>query len=393
MGIARYRVPGQTAMLLVLLAAAAAVQVSARRTTSDAELGQPDFTTLTCNNPLLSPAQQLCHPTGVAVDNNSGLLFVADGDNNRILIWPSAAKFSNAEPALVVLGQPDFAIGPKCSGGITASTICDPNGLVADATGHLFVADTDGDRILRFSPPFSNDMAADMVIGQRDFNTSVCNADAGTLCHPRGVALDVNGNLFVADSNNNRLLVFEAPLTNGMSASLVIGQAGFNDKHCNRNGSPGPDTLCKPRGLVLDLAGNLYVAEDDNSRVLVFNDPLHSPSSAHIAASRVFGQPDFFTTTCSVGPSGLCHPDDVALGTFGQLIVTDKDNNRLLVFHNPLTNNVANQVFGQPDFFSNAPTTTASGLAGPKGVVVDYARNLYVTDEDNNRVLRFDRVE
>ena len=162
-----------------------------------------------------------------------------------------------------------------------------------------------------------------------------------------------------------------------------------------RNGSPGPNTLCGPRGLVLDLAGNLYVAEDDNSRVLEFDDPL-SPST-DIRASRVFGQLGFTTATCSVGPSSLCHPDEVALGRFGQLIVTDKDNNRVLVFDSPLTNNganqMANEVIGQPDFFSNAPATTASGLAGPKGVAVDSVRNLYVTDEDNNRVLRFDRVE
>ena len=266
-----------------------------------------------------------------------------------------------------------------------------------DTLGHLFVSDTDGDRILRFSPPFSNGMAADMVIGQRSFTTSICGVDASTLCHPRGVALDASGNLFVADSNNNRVLVFEAPLTSGESASLLIGQAAFNDKHCNRSGSPGPQTLCGPRGVILDPAGNLYVAEDDNSRVLEFNDPLPSPPNADITANRVFAQPNFSTITCSVGPSGLCHPDDVALGSFGQLIVTDKDNNRVLVFDNPLTNNganqMANEVIGQPNFFSNAPATTASGLAGPTGVAVDSARNLYVTDEDNNRVLRFNRVE
>jgi DNA-binding beta-propeller fold protein YncE len=360
--------------------------------TADAVLGQPDFTTPTCDNPLLSPSQQLCHPVGVAVDSSSGLLFVADGDNNRILIWPSAEEFTNSQPAMVVLGQPDFSVGRKCTGSTSARTICDPNGLAVDASGRLFVADTDGDRILRFSPPFSSDMAADLVIGQRSFTTSICGLGPASLCHPRDVGFDASGNLYVADSDNNRALVFKAPLTSAQAATLVIGQATFKDKHCNRNGPPAADTLCGPKGLALDSAGNLYIAEDDNSRVLEFSDPLHSPTS-DISANLVFGQPSFSTNACSLGPSGLCNPDHVAIGLFGQLIVSDGGNNRLLVYDKPLSNATANQVIGQPDFNSNAPATTASGFAGPKGITVDDDGNLYATDEDNNRVLRFDRAE
>ena len=102
-------------------------------------LGQPDFTSPICDNPVLSPEQQLCHPVGVAVDNRSGLLFVADGDNNRVLIWPSAAEFTDGQPAAVVLGQPDFIIGRKCTGPTTARTICDPNGLAVDISAAFMV--------------------------------------------------------------------------------------------------------------------------------------------------------------------------------------------------------------------------------------------------------------
>lgn len=130
----------------------------------------------------------------------------------------------------MVFGQPGFTIGRKCTGPTTARTICDPNGLAVDISGHLFVADTDDDRILRFSPPFSNDMAADMVISQRSFSTSICGAGVGMLCHPRDVGFDTNRDLFVADSDNNRVLVFRAPLNSGEAASLVIGQADFNGK-------------------------------------------------------------------------------------------------------------------------------------------------------------------
>ena len=373
---------------VVLLAAPALAQLSAT-----AELGQPNFTSSACDNPALTPRQMLCHPVGVGVNNANDLLFVADGDNNRLLIWPSASRFTNAQAASVVLGQPDFTIGRKCSGGTTASTICDPNAATVDANGNLWVADTDGDRILRFTPPFSNNMAANLVIGQRDLKTSICGVDAQTLCHPRDLKFDAFGNLWVVDSDNNRVLVFPAPLSSSEAASLFIGQPDFTSKHCNRGSNiPAADTLCGPKGLTLDRSGNLWVAEDDNSRVLEYNDPLHS-TSQDISADRVYGEPDFSSVVCALGPDGVCHPDHVALGRSGQLLISDGDNNRLLVVDDPLTNTTANAVIGQPDFNSNAPTTTGSGFAGPKGITVDAKGNLYVTDEDNNRLLRFNKAE
>jgi sugar lactone lactonase YvrE len=385
-----------TCVLLVLtlyLLSAVAVLGAQGQLTANAELGQPNFTSPTCDNTGLSPAQQLCHPVGVAVNNANGLLFVADGDNNRGLFWPSASGFTNAPAASVVLGQPNFNIGRKCTGGTTASTICDPNSATFDVNGNLWLADTDGDRILRFSPPFTNNMPANMVIGQRDLTTSICGNDAQTLCHPRDLGLDAFGNLWVVDSDNNRVLVFLAPLSSSETASLVIGQPDFTSKHCNRGSStPAADTLCGPKGMALDSSGNLWVAEDDNSRVLEYNDPRHSGSN-DISANLVYGEPDFSTVACNVGANGVCHPDHVALGRFGQLIISDGDNNRLLVVNKPLSNSTANAVIGQPNFISNAPTTTASGLAAPKGIKVDGSGNLYVTDEDNNRVLRFNKAE
>ncbi|PYV69869.1 MAG: hypothetical protein DMG96_32980 [Acidobacteria bacterium] len=366
---------------------------TSKQLTANAELGQPNFTSSTCDNPALSPSQQLCHPVGVAVNNANGPLFVADGDNNRGLIWPSASGFTNGQPASVVLGQPSFNIGPKCTGGTTASTICDPNAAAFDPNGSLWVADTDGDRIIRFSPPFTNDMPANMVIGQRDLTTSICGNDAQTLCSPRDLAFDVFGDLWVVDSDNNRVLVFMAPLSNSEAATLVIGQPDSTSKHCNRGSMPAADTLCGPKGLTIDpSSGNLWVAEDDNSRVLEYNDPLHS-GSADIRANLVYGEPDFSTVACNVGANGVCHPDRVALGRFSQLIISDSDNNRLLVVNKPLSNTTASAVIGQPNFTSDTPTTTPSGLAGPKGIKVDSSGNLYSTDEDNNRLLRFNKAE
>ena len=373
---------------VVFLNAQSSTQLSA-----NAELGQPNFTSSPCDNPALTLRQMLCHPVGVGVNVANDLLFVADGDNNRVLIWPSASRFTNGQSASVVLGQPDFTIGRKCSGRTTPRTICDPNAATVDAVGNLWVADTDGDRILRFTPPFTNNMAANMVIGQRDLTTSICGVDAQTLCHPRDLKFDSRGNLWVVDSDSNRVLVFLPPLSSSEAASLVIGQSDFTSKHCNRGSStPAADTLCGPKGLTLDASGNLWVAEDDNSRVLEYNDPLHS-GLPDISADLVYGEPNFSSVACALGANGVCHPDRVALGRSGQLLISDGDSNRVLVIDNPLSNTTANAVIGQPDFNSKGPATSATGFSGPKGIAVDVKGNLYVTDEDNNRLLRFNKAE
>jgi sugar lactone lactonase YvrE len=353
-----------------------------------AELGHKDFVTPTCNDPALPLAAQLCHPSGSAIDPDTQALFVADSDNNRLLIWPNAQFFRNGEAALVVIGKPDFTIDQTCEV-TSASSLCDVNSVLVDRRHNIWVADTDGNRILRFSPPFHNGMKANLVIGQPDFTTAECAGGQRGLCAPRDLQMDQYGNLLVVDSDNNRVLGFKAPLRSGMAASLVIGQPNFDDTGCNRGlDAPTAQTLCGPKGLARDREGNLYVGEDDNNRVLAFADPLDG-KPRDFTAFAVFGQPDFSSAECNVGPTGACSPEGVTIGPSGQLIMSDKDNNRILIFDHPLRSRVADDVIGQPDFTSNAPGTSRTTLTAPKRPRTDRFGNLYATDEDNNRLLRF----
>jgi DNA-binding beta-propeller fold protein YncE len=361
-----------------------AMPLSVDNGAANAVLGQPNFTSPTCNNPLLTSRQRLCHPVGVAVDIGSGRLFVSDGDNNRVLIWSSAQAFTKGQAASVVIGQPSFRIKQIC-GRTNARSLCDPNDLTVDGKGNLFVADTDGNRVLEFKPPFANAMRASLVIGQSSFHSNTCASGSARLCAPRSIAIDPQGNLFVIDSDNNRVLMFNAPLTSGEAAHLVIGQSNFSSNGCNRGASASASSLCSPKGITLDKAGNLYVADADNNRVLLYINPLTSDQ----IADRVFGQPNFTATACSTSASGLCGPHRVRVGRNGQFLVSDSDNNRVLEYSSPLSSSIANFVFGQPNVSSSAPTTSATGLAGPQGIAIDSHGNLYLTDEDNNRVLRY----
>ena len=103
------------------------------------------------------------------------------------------------------------------------------------------------------------------------------------------MAIDTAGDLFVADSGNNRVIEIGAPLAGTQSAARVFGQGGdFTASGCNRGAmAPGVSTLCAPAGLMLDVLGNLWVADVNNDRVLEYEPPFGPDSARRWLLGRV----------------------------------------------------------------------------------------------------------
>jgi secreted PhoX family phosphatase len=145
-----------------------------------------------------------------------------------LLTSPNVAlSFSNGQPASYVLGQPDFTSNDKFAGGLATSskTLNSPTSLTVDSNHNLWVADTFNNRVLEYKAPFNfKGKAADIVLGQSDF-TSSHGSDFGisssSLNGPEGITFDSGGNLWVADTFNNRVLEYKAPFTNGKAADIV----------------------------------------------------------------------------------------------------------------------------------------------------------------------------
>src|SRR5258708_429927 len=153
----------------------------------------------------------------------------------------------------------------------------------------------------------SLDTTADTVFGQPGFGTNTANnggLGAASLRGPSGAAVDAHGNLFVADTLNNRVLEYDAPLTN-TTADRVFGQPNFITNTVN-NGGLGAASLSGPIAVALDGAGNLYVVDTGNNRVLEYDLPL-----TNTTADRVYGQPGFVTSAGGSGASGLSAPYNV----------------------------------------------------------------------------------
>jgi sugar lactone lactonase YvrE len=351
-------------------------------------IGQPVPWSSGCNSTGLNAAS-LCSPSEVLVA--SGALYVADRGNHRVLAYDSPLTTDVA--ADHVFGQMGgFATGTCNLGGISENSICQPNGLAMDASGNLFVSETNNNRVLEFDSPLATDMAADMVFGQPDFTTATCNTGglgAGSLCAPRGLSIDAAGSLYVSDgfTGNSRVLVYENPLSDAV-ADEVIGQPDFTTAGCNTGGI-GAGSVCFPSGTAFDAAGNLYLADQANNRVLIYFNPLLDDD----VADMVIGQPGFFTADFPLPTaSSLNQPIDVALDSAGNLYVSDIINNRVLVYRTPLsTDAVADLVYGQPDFTNGAANfTSESSLWQPRGIALDVNDNPYVADLGNSRVLVYD---
>ena len=202
-----------------------------------------------------------------------GRLIVADSKNNRVLIW-NTIPTANGAAADIVIGQEDF----KSSTVVdlpTASSLNFPTALWSDGTG-LIVLDAGNNRILVWDTfPTADNQAADTVLGQADFAHNEANQggepSASTLSFSAdGGGLYCNGSqLFVADSANHRLLIWDLPLTTGKEASGLIGQDGYELSAPNRGGGTADDTLYNPTG-VYQFYDKLIVTDTGNNRYLIF---------------------------------------------------------------------------------------------------------------------------
>lgn len=231
--------------------------------------------------------------------------------------------------------------------------------------------------MLEYDTPLTSDATADLVFGQLgSFITGVCNRGgigAATVCSPSGLAVDSAGNLFLADTANSRVLRYNnPPVTRSTSADLVLGQSDFTSNTCNPGGSVTAAGLCQPTDVAAGLSGNVFVADAGNSRVLEYNAPLTSAQAANV----VFGQAGLFTSSqCPRKLSGatLCGAVGVALDAAGDLFASDTGNSRVLEFKPPFPAiPTAVREAGQPDFTHGIPNRVdARGLAAASSVALD----------------------
>jgi DNA-binding beta-propeller fold protein YncE len=299
------------------------------------------------DSPVNPPVSANCflNPTSLSVDA-FGHVYVTDTFLHRVLRF--SPPFTTGQPADLVLGQADF-LTSGCNrtrdfpGPAAPNSLCYPRGVAVDANGRVYISDSGNNRVIRFSPPFSNGQLADLVLGQPQFNSAACNVNglnSRTLCEPFDISIGPASSLFVSDRQNHRVLRFTDPRVNWQTADLVIGQLDFNSslERCGP-GAATAENLCRPVSVSTDAHGNLF-ASDDNNRILRFASPQQSGQVANL----VFGQQTFTSADCGdengrvfrLGPDRLCSPGGSTFDFRGDLFVADLNNSRVLRYDMPI---------------------------------------------------------
>jgi len=166
----RYTLGVKLSVLFGLAALSATGQIALNRTPSRvAGHSQVPIVTVA---PNLPEARDLNGPSGIAIDGSVSppILYVSDTGNNRVLAWRDATGFQNGAPADLVIGQRDFNTTLEAGPGTSLSTgLRSPTGIAVDGQGNVYVADSGNNRILRYPRPFQQADAfklPNMVIGQ-----------------------------------------------------------------------------------------------------------------------------------------------------------------------------------------------------------------------------------
>ena len=312
----------------------------------------------------------------LAFDSNNNI-WISDTENYRILQYLDPTQNTYPYNCSTVLGQSIFyikGISVETQYGLKAAV-----DIAFDNNNNLWVGSGYGAFKGFQYPNYNQQVMQNWAIGG-SFTTTPGITQNG-VAYSSCVSFDNFGNMFVSDSGANRILGFTADSlygNNSPNAFVVIGQPNYtaNTSATTQNGlSLNEGTYGYYIGkTAFDTDNNMYVVDTLNNRIMVF--PYGSGFTIGMNASIVIGQTSFTTATSGATASTFNFPQGIAFDNFGNLWVSDRENNRIQKFVPPFTTGMS-------------ATVSITGFNNPIGIIFDKQGNLIVADNLNNRLLLF----
>jgi sugar lactone lactonase YvrE len=269
-------------------------------------------------------------------------------------------------------------VGPSlASSGSRANTqtIGVPQGIASDGAGGFYVASSTQNRIYRVARDGTLTVIAG--IGSPGFSGDGGPAYSAQFNYVHGIAADGAGNVFIADTSNNRV----RKVSGAGAITTVAGNGGWG---LNGNGGAATSALlASPRGVAVDLAGNLFIADTGNNQIRKV-----SPEGV-ISAVAGTGSAGFSGDGGPAPAAQLNNPAAVAVDPAGNLFIADQNNNRIRMVNTAgVITTLAGHTIG---FGGDGGSAVSAQLSGPRGVAADVTGNVFIADSGNNRVRMVDR--
>jgi Bacterial Ig-like domain (group 3)/NHL repeat len=307
-------------------------------------------------------------PTGVAVDS-TGNVYIADSHNHRI------RKVSSG--TITTIAGTGAAGYSGDGGAATAAQLSLPSAVAIDSNGNLYIADTNNQRIRKITGTTITTIAGS---GEELYAGDGAAATAAVLDLPTGVAVDATGNVYIADRHNQRIRMVSPAGT--ISTIAGSGPANFSGGFSGDGAPATAAMLAKPRGVSVDSTGNIYIADTDNQRI--------RQVSGNTVATVAGGSQQGFGGDGGAAISAILNsPRGVASDASGNLTIADTLNQRLrttilptLAFSNDsvgtlsaaqsvtLTNTGSASITVSSIAFTGAFTTAAGGSCGATPIIL-----------------------
>jgi sugar lactone lactonase YvrE len=315
------------------------------------------------------------NPFDVAVDS-VGNIYIADTNNNVV------QKVDTSGNIVVVAGVSRPCYGGPCGDGGLASKakLNAPQGVLVDAKGNVYIADTGDNRVRVVKPNGRIYSFAGNSTSSCPSGTLPCGdgglATQASLSVPEGLALDSNGNVYIADSGDNRVRVVSLT-TGNINAFAGTGTSCFPSWNTCGDGGPALSAhLGNPQGISIDSSQNLYIADTRDQRIRIVSAAGTINTFAGTGRLGFAGDGGQAVNARFAGPSG------VFVDSTGNVFISDTGNQRV---REVTPSGVINTILGGGNG-GDGGAPTAAQFANPNGVAVDSAGNYYISDTSNNTV-------